>query len=55
MWYLIFMLLLGQGGHPNNQGNNNTQTMQTATEEYSSLGDNGGDLSTPIPPRPPKR
>jgi len=52
MWSLILYFLFGIGQAANAQ----TPTVQVAvSSEADQPGDNGGETSTPIPPRPPKR
>lgn len=54
MWSLILYFLFGIGQPSNSQPGAGTSTVQTADAHPVDPGDNGGETSTPIPPRPPK-
>ncbi len=54
MWSLILYFLFGIGQPSNSQPGAGTSTVQTADAPPVDPGDNGGETSTPIPPRPPK-
>ncbi|WP_286775384.1 MULTISPECIES: hypothetical protein [Sphingobacterium] len=54
MGSLILYFLFGIGQPSNSQPGAGTSTVQTADAPPVDPGDNGGETSTPIPPRLPK-